>query len=158
MFKLIFAWVRVLISLSFWFRQCLKQLNWRETFRNSMVSFSSRSFSGSTLVPWSPSSSHQHQRSREFCDDTCHSGWIGESRCTSLHETSWHSFCDSRHCLDLELKMVYRDDKRKSHLASSSRDTGLKNEIIMSKTKLMMRRNCPSEPFLHVCSGEWEWW
>ena len=32
----------------------------------------------------------------------------------SLHETSWHSFLDSHHYLDLELKVVYRDNKRKS--------------------------------------------
>ena len=82
-----------------------------------MVLFSSRSSSGSSNVPSNAASLHQRHGPRDLFDDRCHSGWMCDTYCTTrLHDTTLHILClHSHHYLDLELKMVYRHDKRESY-------------------------------------------
>ena len=87
-----------------------------ETFRNPLVSFSSRFSSESSDVPSNVASSHQHHGRSQGHDDTCHSGWNGDSLCTTrLRDTTWHSLCVGHHYLDLELKTVDLYEWRESH-------------------------------------------
>lgn len=125
-----------------------------------MVLFSSRSSSGSNHVPSNAASLNQRHGPRDLCDDRCHSGWIRDTHCTTkLRDTTLHSlYLHRHHCLDLELKMVYRHDKRESHQQFLKHWMKKKMIDYYEKGKALITKiNCPRELF-HTCVfDEWEW-